>query len=183
MLVFLDFEASSLSERSYPIEVGWIFENGDAEAHLIKPAPTWTDWSSRAAAVHGISRELLKREGTAHEEVARRLVDVLSGHQLFASAPSWDGKWLSVLLRAGGYPRHSLRLRDTAEAQKAAAKRVLIEKGIPATDLAKAVRAVVYQARIALAAQPTTHRALADAERERLIWAEAGNLAARWPTI
>ena len=26
MLVFLDFEASSLGKRSYPIEVGWVFE-------------------------------------------------------------------------------------------------------------------------------------------------------------
>ena len=28
------------------------------------------------------------------------MVEVLSGHDLCASAPSWDGKWLSALLRA-----------------------------------------------------------------------------------
>ena len=39
MLVFLDFEASSLGKRSYPIEVGWVFEDGRSEAHLIRPAP------------------------------------------------------------------------------------------------------------------------------------------------
>ena len=40
------------------------------------------------------------------------------GHDLLASAPSWDGKWLSALLRAAGLPRHSLRLRDSDEAMR-----------------------------------------------------------------
>ncbi|MFT3810039.1 MAG: hypothetical protein QM698_08990 [Micropepsaceae bacterium] len=31
MLAFLDFEASSLSDNSYPIEVAWIFEDGTGE--------------------------------------------------------------------------------------------------------------------------------------------------------
>lgn len=39
MIVFLDFEVSSLSERSYPIEAGWVFEDGRGEARLIRPAP------------------------------------------------------------------------------------------------------------------------------------------------
>ena len=39
MLVFLDFEASSLAKRGYPIEVAWVFEDGRAESHLIRPAP------------------------------------------------------------------------------------------------------------------------------------------------
>lgn len=34
MLVFLDFEASSLGKRSYPIEVAWVVEDGRSEAHL-----------------------------------------------------------------------------------------------------------------------------------------------------
>jgi hypothetical protein len=39
MIVFLDFEASSLARHSYPIEVAWVFEDGASEAHLIRPAP------------------------------------------------------------------------------------------------------------------------------------------------
>jgi hypothetical protein len=37
--VFLDFEASSLRKNGFPIEIGWVFENGAAESHLIRPAP------------------------------------------------------------------------------------------------------------------------------------------------
>lgn len=36
---FPGFEASSLSDRSYPIEVAWVFQDGRSEDHLI--APRW----------------------------------------------------------------------------------------------------------------------------------------------
>src|SRR3569623_3275924 len=115
MLAFLDFEASSLADRSYPIEVGWVFADGAGESHLIRPAPEWTDWSEEAQAIHGIDRAELLAKGTSHEEVAHRMVDVLTGHPLCASAPSWDGKWLSALLRAAGLTRNALRMRKTDE--------------------------------------------------------------------
>ena len=102
LAVFLDFEASSLSRKGFPIEVAWVFETGEEEAHLIRPADDWTDWAASAEAVHRIPRDLLEREGTPAAEVARRALEALSGHRLYASAPSWDGKWLSRLLRAGG---------------------------------------------------------------------------------
>jgi hypothetical protein len=35
MIVFLDFEASSLAKRGFPIEIAWIFESGEGEAHLL----------------------------------------------------------------------------------------------------------------------------------------------------
>lgn len=63
MLVFLDFEASSLTKHSYPIEIAWVFEDGRSRTFLIRPAPGWTDWSAKAEAIHGISRELLEHEG------------------------------------------------------------------------------------------------------------------------
>ena len=113
MRVFLDFEASSLGRNSYPIEVGWVFEDGGSESHLIRPADGWTDWDVDAAAMHRIDRERLLREGEPVADVAGRVVASLGGHELYASAPSWDGKWLSVLLRAAGYARHLLRLRDS----------------------------------------------------------------------
>lgn len=47
MVVFLDFEASSLAKLSYPIEVAWVFEDGASETHLIQPAPQWTDWDGK----------------------------------------------------------------------------------------------------------------------------------------
>ena len=58
-----------------------------------------------------------------HHVLARRMVEVLAGHDLTASAPSWDGKWLSALLRAADIPRHTLRLRDTEEVQRETARK------------------------------------------------------------
>lgn len=86
------------------------------ESHLIRPAAQWTDWDYEAEAIYGISRDKLAAEGDPHEVVAARMVEVLGHHELFASAPSWHGKWLSVLLRGAGFPRHALCLRDTDEA-------------------------------------------------------------------
>lgn len=176
MPVFLDFEASSLGKRSYPVEVAWIDEAGVSETYLIRPAPAWTDWDPRAAAIHGISRATLEQEGTPVETVARRMLDTLSGRDLFASAPSWDGKWLSTLLRAAGLPRHALRLRDTEEAQRSAAADIL-RGAVPDEALGADVQAVLDQVRLAAEGQPVRHRALADAEAERDRWIEVCRLA------
>ena len=169
MHVFLDFEASSLADDSYPIEVGWVFEDGRTEVHLIRPAPAWTDWSDKAQAIHGISRETLTAEGAPHDEVARRMLDTLAEHQVYASAPSWDGKWLSLLLRAAGLPRHALRLKDTDEAQCESAREILGPVLHP-HDLGPAVRRVVNAVREAASHQKVKHRALDDAVQEMEIW-------------
>ncbi len=155
--IFLDFEASSLSKQSYPVEVGWVGENGSGEAHLIRPAPGWTEWDDRAAAVHGISREQLEREGEPHEAVCARLLTVFEGNDVLASAPSWDGHWLSMLLRAAGHPRHLVRLQDSDVAFAAAA-------APQGGDIAARIEAAKQ------AALPAGHRALADAKREWAIW-------------
>ncbi|WP_374294826.1 transcriptional regulator [Sphingomonas sp.] len=168
MLVFLDFEASSLGKHGYPIEVGWVFEDGSSEAHLIRPAPGWDDWDAGAEAIHHISRAMLAAEGTAHEVVAQRMVAVLAGHDLLASAPSWDGKWLSALLRAAGLPRHTLRLRDTEEAQGDTARAILAPLLEPPA-LDQAVEDVLTLVEVRREGPPR-HRALADAEDERARW-------------
>lgn len=165
MRVFLDFEASSLSKTSYPIEVGWVFEDGQAEGYLIKPAAGWTDWDERAAAIHGISLEQLTHEGRPHDEVCRLLVAALTGHALYARSPSWDGKWLSVLLRSAGYPRHLLRLADCNAAFVEAATDRL---GKDATETM--IARLVANARETVEAWPPGHRAVEDARREWEIW-------------
>ncbi len=164
MLVFLDFEASSLSDDSYPIEVGWVFEDGTGGSRLIAPLPAWTDWDARAESIHKIRREQLVAEGETPRAVAAHLIEIFAGHKLYASAPSWDGKWLSVLLRGGGFARHALRLADTEEAFVDAAFAVLG----PAHE--GAVLEIVHEAREAAKGGPVAHRAQADAEHERLIW-------------
>jgi hypothetical protein len=161
MRAFLDFEASSLSDDSYPIEVGWVFEDGREEAHLISPAPDWTDWDDSAEAIHGISRSRLVGDGEPHADVARRILDELGPHTVYVSAPSWDGKWLSVLLRAGGYPRHAMRFRDSDEAMLEAAQEGLGEGA--ACDLVERLRREASM-------RPIAHRALDDARAEWRLW-------------
>jgi hypothetical protein len=169
MLVFLDFEASSLSERSYPIEVGWIFADGTKEAYLIRPAPQWVDWDPAAEAIHQIARERLLATGTSHDLVARRMVEVLTGHDLCASAPSWDGKWLSALLRAAGLPRRSLRLRDSDDVLLETAQAIL-KPVVAAGELEGAAANLLALEEIRERPTPPAHRALADAEQERNRW-------------
>lgn len=169
MRVFLDFEASSLGPHGYPIEVGWVFEDGRSESHLIRPAPGWDDWDAKAEAIHHIDRETLQRQGEPHEAVAQRMIDALSGHQLYASAPSWDGKWLSALLRAAGLPRHALRLHDTEEV-RAEAVAAILRGAVPEAQLADAIETVLVLAEMREGSAPPRHRALADAEQERARW-------------
>jgi hypothetical protein len=184
MLVFLDFEASSLSKHSYPIEIGWVFEDGRSEDHLIRPAVNWTDWDPRAKAIHHIPRERLVREGTPHDIVARRMVAVLEGHDLLASAPSWDGKWLSVLLRSAGLSRDSLRLRDSDDAHRECAAAILAPV-VPASQLLPTVDNLLTLTEIRAPGQAPAHRALADAAEEQQRWlavrAAAQHLAANYP--
>lgn len=176
MRVFLDFEASSLSDDSYPIEVGWITEAGAEEQHLIRPAPAWSDWDPAAEALHGLSRARLEAEGEPPAAVAQRTFAALKDHELFASAPSWDGKWLSLLLRSGGIPRHALRLRDADEAHLAAACDILRPALPEAVALEAAVR-LLAEARARIEIGPPRHRALPDARQEREVWLEVRRLA------
>ncbi|HEX9947597.1 MAG TPA: transcriptional regulator [Allosphingosinicella sp.] len=176
MRFFLDFEASSLGKKGYPIEVGWVSQDGESEAYLIKPPPDWTDWDQEAEAIHGISRTTLANEGIPVHRVAGRMIERLSGHRLYASAPSWDGKWLSVLLRAAGLPRHALRLRDTEEARQEIATE-LLRGAVQPDELEAVVTGLLGQAVQWASLLPVRHRALADAEQERQLWLEVRRLA------
>ena len=169
MLVFLDFEASSLARHSYPIEVAWVFQDGTSEAHLIRPAPGWDDWDANAEAIHHIPRERLLHDGTPHDEVAHRMVTLLSDYDLTASAPSWDGKWLSALLRAAGLPRHALRLRDTEDVQRETVRDILRDR-VAAGQMEQVIEKLRITAIEALPKAAIAHRALADAEAERTRW-------------
>jgi hypothetical protein len=169
MRIFLDFEASSLGRDGYPVEVGWAGEDGSTEAHLIRPAPRWTDWDPAAERVHRLTRERLLADVEPHEAVARRALEALGGHAVYVSAPSWDGKWMSVLLRAAGYPRHALRLADADEAHRAVVREILGDR-VAEGDLAGVAAAIVATARGEVEADPPRHRALADALRELEVW-------------
>lgn len=105
----LDFEASSLAQDSWPIEVGFSWmENGDVRtwSSLIRPAPDWSlsAWSSRSAAVHSIPHDALHDAPTA-QEVVGEVFKVLGGKKLLSDAPEFERHWLSRLLQAGGCDR------------------------------------------------------------------------------
>lgn len=103
----LDFEASSLSSDSWPIEVGvsWL-EFGEVRtwSSLIRPTPDWNlaDWSPQSALVHGIALDALREAPTA-SAVAVDLLARLAGRRPVSDAPEFDARWLSRLLQAGGY--------------------------------------------------------------------------------
>jgi len=172
LIVFLDFEASSLGRHGFPIEIGWAAENGTEAGHLIRPAPGWEEWSDEAERIHGIPLDRLRREGEPHEAVAARMMDALAGQELYASAPSWDGHWLSLLLRASGLPRHALRLRDTEEVQRGTADAILEAACIPASWRAALIDEILTAARQSFDGLPPAHRALEDARRELHLWQE-----------
>lgn len=173
-IAFLDFEASSLARTSYPIEVAWVFPDGASESFLIRPAPGWTDWAPEAEAVHGLARARLVREGAAHDWVALHMLTALRDVALYASAPSWDGQWLSRLLRAAGLPRHALRLKATAEAQRRVILDVLAAGGVAPTARDALAGKLLATLRLEARDDPAAeHRALSDARRECRRWARA----------
>jgi DNA polymerase III subunit epsilon len=100
-LIFIDFEASSLSSQSYPIEIGcaWIEHDSVVQASdLIRPDPTWPpDWSHESAAVHGIRRGALEHAEPAIV-IAGRFVPLLTGRTIVCDAPEFDGRWLGRLV-------------------------------------------------------------------------------------
>jgi DNA polymerase III subunit epsilon len=100
-LIFIDFEASSLSSQSYPIEVGcaWIEDDRVVQvSDLIRPDIDWEpDWSHKSAAVHGIRRDALEQAEPAFK-VAPRYAELLAGRTVVCDAPGYDGHWLGRLL-------------------------------------------------------------------------------------
>lgn len=98
----LDFEASSLSDKSWPIEVGisWISEGKvQTWSSLIQPDPTWdlSDWSSQSEAVHNIPFRCLKAAPKA-DRVAMDLIEKASGRTLISDARTFEQYWLEQLL-------------------------------------------------------------------------------------
>ena len=169
MRAFLDFEASSLAKDCYPIEIAWVFEDGRGQSYLIRPLPAWTDWDPRAEAMHGISRQALLADGIPAEIVAKRTLEALADHDIYATSPPWDGKWLSLLLRAGGLPRHALRLKDTDQVQLESALELVGRTRGP-NEAMIAAKQLIEQVKERFASLPVEHRALPDAEHERQIW-------------
>ncbi|WP_458098262.1 transcriptional regulator [Roseomonas sp. WA12] len=183
MIIFLDFEASSLDAGSYPIEVGWVTEGGDGEAHLIRPAPGWEEWSEASERIHGLSRGRLAREGSPVEVVARRVHQVLGadGVVVASDAARWEQRWLDRLMAAAGVA-HAIRVveleRDILVPEARRLLRRAPPEGSPGHHLARGTlldRAsdIIGDAQHAEGnRRRLRHRALDDAEGMRWWWVE-----------
>ena len=113
---FIDFEASSLGEGSYPIEVAWSTNDGQIHEYLISPATidSWTDWDSDSQAVHGISRECLLSNGVNPSVVCEAICGSLSDNVLYSDGQPFDEKWLRMLLAAAGRDATQIRVISIA---------------------------------------------------------------------
>jgi hypothetical protein len=96
----IDIEASGFGRHSYPIEVGYVREDGLAWCSLILPAEDWLHWDADAERLHGIARETLLRHGRPAREVAARLNTDLGGRTVYCDGWAHDYSWLGVLFEA-----------------------------------------------------------------------------------
>lgn len=112
-LAFIDFEASGLGPKTWPIEVGWAGEDGAGESFLINPAPDWSMeyWDPRAEKLHCITPRMLSDLGVNVAAACDRLAAGLAGKTVYSDAPDWDGFWLMRLFDAGGR-KCPIRLKD-----------------------------------------------------------------------
>ncbi|SEK23112.1 hypothetical protein [Ectothiorhodospira marina] len=121
---FLDFEASSLTQDSYPVQVAWSDGAGHLECWLIRPAPEWTDWCDQAEEMHGISQHLIEERGCDITWLCQRMNRALAGKVVFTDGVHLDRFWLRRLFVAGSFmPR--FRLGDVYQ---------LLEPRLPAPE-------------------------------------------------
>jgi hypothetical protein len=86
--------------RSFPIEIG-IADDRGTRAWLIRPRPEWRDWgwTAQAERLHGLSRDVLDRDGLPADQVAAELAEAVHGRPLVADSVL-DDYWLNLLAPA-----------------------------------------------------------------------------------
>lgn len=154
--IFIDFEASSLTPNSWPIEIGLACLEA-LEVHLasrlIRPDPGWSPdtWSLASTAVHGIPRTALDVAKHA-ANVARWAIAMIRHRTPVSDAPAFDQRWLGCLLAT----EPSLARPVIVDFDAAAARR-----------FRRPALVRVYER---LDHLPTPHRAEADARRLAHAW-------------
>jgi hypothetical protein len=153
-IAFIDLEASGLSARSWPIEVGWCFADAKPEALLIKPSADWSldEWSPEAEALHGLSHKKIVAKGLDSKVVCEKLNAALSGRDVYSDAPDWDGFWLYRLFQAAKL-RQAFKLSDL--------------NGLFRTTPPAKLNAILHEA---AQRAPRKHRAAADVVHMRTIF-------------
>jgi hypothetical protein len=100
--IIIDFEASGFGRGSYPIEVGFVDEEGLGWCSLIRPDKDWHHWDPDAVNIHGISHDLLVRHGKPCTVVADHLNHTLRGRVAYCDGWAHDFVWMSRLFEAAG---------------------------------------------------------------------------------
>ena len=154
----LDIEASGFGRGSYPIEVGFCGGNGALFCALITPEPDWQHWDASAEALHGITRELLRRHGRPVRWMAEQLNTRLGGQTVYCDGWGQDFPWLSRLFDVAELPMR-FKLDDL--------RRLLTEAEAPRWR--GVVDTVRHRQRL------TRHRASSDARVLQLALAEIRN--------
>ncbi|MDX1300993.1 hypothetical protein [Photobacterium sp.] len=154
MWATLDFEASGLSDQSYPIEVGYSLPDGSGHSLLINPltaSDVWQHWDKYAEQeIHRISRKELELNGNQVVDVCQHLNIVLGKFEYVFCDSQWDLFWLGRLYHSA-HMRPSFTLTEVGHW-------LMQENGIE-------------RARFQLALEeqgPVKHRAMHDAEQIRL---------------
>lgn len=113
-MYIIDFEASSLSPGSYPIEVAWGDSLKTVTSYLLNPVKmkNWTDWSSKSCGFHGITRDRLLQKGRDPKQVARQMIEALAGKPVYSDEPRFDTMWKDRLLIDSGYDPTLIRIKN-----------------------------------------------------------------------
>jgi len=104
--IILDVEASGFGSGSYPIEIGLILPNEETHCMLVRPEPDWNHWDTEAANLHGISRELLEKNGRMVVDVADYLNELLHGQVVYSDGWGNDMAWIALLYDCAGKMQH-----------------------------------------------------------------------------
>lgn len=102
--LFIDFEASSLSFESYPIEIAWGGAVGGIESFLISPEDVlgWSDWSLHSQRIHGLKKKDLLVNGLSPVDVITKVGEKLEGRDVYSDNPDFDGMWFNKLYLGAG---------------------------------------------------------------------------------
>ena len=112
-MLILDFEASSLSRKSYPIEVAW----GTAEhiqSFLINPGEVkhWTEWNKESEQIHGLSLDYICKHGEPAEKVAKQMLEDLEDKMVYVDGGHYDVFWKDRLLELLGIDTDRVQFYD-----------------------------------------------------------------------
>jgi len=104
--IVIDLESSGLGKESYPIEVGFILEDGvEKHSWLIKREPGWNHWDPVAQNIHNITRQDITDNGLYAPDVANLLNKHLAGKTAYSDCREYDEFWIDVLFDKVGIKR------------------------------------------------------------------------------